>query len=415
MSASPVLYQQLRMLAEAALGAASDTANTFYFLPDGTNGPVPLPPGTPAPADVVLVPTSNATRLFPFGGLTMKAGAADPGINLVTDLPRGVQADAAFWTDASVQKFLLPYYASCMGYTASARLASLQRVWNGAWSTKQPYALLHVTGTPQGATAGSPQSVEPIWVVYLEGGVSRAQPLIWFETLPEFGTLPPLPAPPLLPAVPYVQPTGPDGPTYGALRSMAEWSASVSGDVVYFGYDPVRNTFDLTDGPGTGALVIPVQNPAVPAARPTSIEVTLTLSDGSSASIFDWMSYQKDPGETFNQPDAFFWSTGSIEQFMLPYYVSIDGFMGLPDLLSLQDAWQQNAAAYGGEFTGGAPGAFTGPEDGEVLGLVHIPRSLWVTEETAVLGQSLVVHVNEKGTPATTPASQFIARSRRKR
>ena len=419
MSASPLLYSQVRMLAEAALGVPDGQTSAFWFSSQNTNGPVLVQPGAlPSPQDVV-VPASNVTTIAPLAQVRLASGTGDPGVN-VMDLQPGalnpVQADAAFWTDASVYKFVLPYYASCKGYDAWSGVSRLMRVWNGSLPDgRQPYALLHVTGASIPPAGGQPTSLEPIWVVSLDSaGVSRAQPLADFsDPLPELSPQA-VPEPP----VEYTPPASFSGPapTYGALRSMAEWSASINGSFTYFQYDPEANVFNQTSTPPIdgSAVVIPVFNPNVPANRPTDISVTVTLPGGVTGSVFDFMSYEKDGGAA-SYPDAFLWSTGAIEQFMLPYYASIDGFGGLPDLLSIQNAWLQNFQGMGGYFTGGASGSFLGPDAGEVLGLVHIPRSIWVTEEeSAALGQTGFVHVAGKGV-RTTRASRFIARSRASR
>lgn len=415
MAAPPLLYRQVRMLAEAALGVPNGESAVFWFQPDNADGPVLQQPGaTPSP-DSVLVPAYNLTTVGPLSGVTMRVGT-EPGINVLTDLGAGVRADAAFWSDASVQKFVFPYYASCMGYDASRRLDRLQRVWNGSFTDRQVYALLHVTGSVPVQNGGTPQPVEPIWVVYFDepSGSSRAVPLASFpDPLPE------LPEQPLPQAEAYVQPDPAvlqgAAPTYGALRSLAEWSASMDTSFTYFAYDPRTNTFGNTQaGPGNGdAIVVPVYNPNVPANRPTDIAVELSLPDGTRGSVYDMMSYQKDGAA--NYPDAFCWSTGSIEQFLLPYYASVDGFGGLPDLLSIQNAWTQNYQGTGGWFTGGASGSLLGPQTGQVLGLVHIPRSIWVTDEgTAALGETGFVHTTADGV-STTGARQFISRSLRAR
>jgi hypothetical protein len=322
----PLLYPQIRMLAEAALGVPDGESATFTFDPANTNGPLLVPPHAPAPHGVT-VPVWNRTR-YP-----------DPGqVLLQVETPDGLaslnavqyRADAVFWSDAAVQKFVLPYYASCMGYDASKRLRKLEAAWNGDVPGKQVLALMHVTGVPRGAEgAGVP--MEPLWVVYLENGRLQASALADFPTSD-------LPAQNAPRPVPYTAPDlarlRPPYPGYTALRSMAEWAASLDTEPMYFTYDPEQRQFGppRAHANGGGGIVVPVFNPFV---RGTRLKPSRVMFGNH---------------ELAAECDAVFWSTGAIEQFLLPYYASIDGFAGLRDLQALRDTWLEGRPEVGGNL-----------------------------------------------------------------
>jgi hypothetical protein len=416
----PLQYSQVRMLAEAALGTPNATSNTFWFNPNVGDGPVLVPPGSNPQQEGVIVPTSNYTIISPLATVTLEPDTPTTpvGVDAVS-----LNADAAFWTNSAVQKFVFPYYASVMGYEAAQRLGQLQAAWNGEVPGVQVYALLHVTAAPD--SGGEPVPVEPLMVAFVEQvqGQARAAAMSLSNFIeryrpgPATELLTPDPQPYTLPGTAVL---GQPGPTYGALRSMAEWSACIDApDLKYFRYDPDTNTFGRPlDTPGNGdALEIPVQNTngrALPLAR-----VMVGLPGQTPVDLYEAMSYwRNEPVDVrrYYVPDSFFWSTGAIEQFLLPYYASIDGFLGLPNLLALQDAWQLNFKGTGGEFQGSGSGSVMGPEGGEeLLGLVHIPRSLWVTEESASVGESAFLHMGAEGKPRVTLAREFIAKTRRSR
>jgi hypothetical protein len=310
---------------------------------------------------------------------------------------------------------VLPYYASVMGYEASVRLTQLQAAWNGRVPGVNVYALLHVIATPV-QPGGAPAPMEPLWVVYLENpGTPTLGALPLAEFLARY-------TPPLAPALglPQPQPYDPPAPPapgaalpgYGALRAMAEWSAAIdTPEFTYFAWDPAQGPQggfgDPSDEFTAGQIVIPVQNADVN-ARPTMVrEVTLTMPGQPPVGIFEAMSYYRSvtgPLGRYYRPDSFFWSTGAIEQVMLPYYASVDGFSGLADLQVIQTAWNTSIQGTGGPA--GVP-ATLGSEVA-LMGLVHIPRSIWVTDESAASQETFVVHTRGGGTPRAISLRDFV-------
>lgn len=363
-TAPPLLYPQIRMLAEAALGVASFESATFTFDPTNTNGPLRVSPGAPTP-DGVTVPVWNETKYPDPGQVLLQVETATGRLATLNAVDHN--ADAVFWSTAAVQKFVLPYYASCMGYGAAARLATLEKAWNGDVPGVQVFALMHVSAPP--VQFGKDVPVEPLWVVFLEGEEVRAQPLAHFAGRIQ-GTLPiqPLPDP-----VAYTAPTLEEilrpYPDYTALRSMAEWSAALDMEPMYFTYDPYRRQFGeptphaITGG---GKIVVPVFNPFGKGKRlkPSSV-------------VFGNTELPADC-------DAVFWSTGAIEQFLLPYYASIDGFGGLKDLQDLQKSWTENRRFVGGNrLQGGREDPWLGPPDEDivVVAMLHIWPSMLESDQ----------------------------------
>ena len=404
----PLVYSQLRMLAEAALGLRAGEDATFVFDLPGTDespstnilGPQIVPQGAPIPPQGVVVPTSNPGNKFPDPGqvLVRVDGAEGPGVNAVE-----YHADALFWSNAAVQKFVLPYYTSCMGYQAYDQLTVLQQAWNGIHHGVQVFALMHVTGAPVGQP-GALKPMEPIWVVFLheETGTVKTLPLSVFSRRHP-GTVPPLerPAP-----RPYVAPepgTGTPYPDYTALRSMAEWAASLHTEPMYFTYDPEQRQFGpprpRMDPDGT-AIVVPAFNPYVHGKRVQNVHV-----------VFGDLDLAADC-------DAVFWSTGAIEQFLLPYYASIDGFGGLRDLQALRESWMENRAMVGGNLLHDGKEVQYQEDDGgdRVIGIFHIWPSMeesiteTETQTTALrLQTGLLVHAGPSG--GVTRRSHFNARA----
>jgi hypothetical protein len=137
---------QLRLIAEAASGLRGEPVH-FVGMPDGTIREVrhgqpggDAHPGeeakgvVPPPAEVVVVPAYTENMVPdkpPLTVATIQAmGVAEP-IDLL-DLPGGLgAADAVFWSESAVEKFLLPYYASVYGNQAARAVADILEAFHG--------------------------------------------------------------------------------------------------------------------------------------------------------------------------------------------------------------------------------------------------------------------------------------------
>lgn len=405
---SPLAYHQVRQLAESALSMATGPAS-FVF---NGNGMEFVPPELSPPEQGVLVQTSNRSKRPALGYMTLQlppaaAGGAPPALDTVL-----YHADAVFWSEAAVKKFVNPYCASCGGYHAADALTDLRRAWNGVAKEARVFALLHVTWD----TPPVPEHMEPLWVAFaaadgttsalpLAAYLQRYQPALEDDPAPATG-------------VPYIRPLPAPGdagyPDYNALRGVAEWSASLTRQPMYFTFDPASGQFQgpsATLPPVVGSqIAIPVYNPTVPRDRPSPVGAWIQApGDGA-------------PMDLSPMADAVFWSTGAIEQFMLPYYASVDGFSGLANLAALQAAWLQDVPGTGGGDDGdGPPTIMSEPMSEEVYALVHLPRSAWVSAEeapsemSAVLSETGLVHRDvSSGQTRVSSAASFIARRRQR-
>jgi hypothetical protein len=417
MAVTPLDYRQMRLLAEAALSQSGEPAT---FVVNGDSVELVPPDATP-PSEGVLVPTRNPTKRSALGYLTFQVPwtGADGTPTLVSlDVARRFHADAVFWSDAAVKKFVQPYTASCAGSSAVDTLEKLLLAWNGIAAGAQPFALVHVTWpAPTG-----PAEMETMWIAFLRiqgpnAGQADALPITAY--LAEFSPQPPLGG--MLSSVPYERPGLSSGteflPDYAGLRALAEWSMSLNGTPRYFLFDPVTNSYSppsTTLPPVVGSqIVIPVQNLTAPAnpLQPRGV----------------WLQPPNDAGpvDLAETADAVFWSTGAIEQFLLPYYASVDGFGGLPDLQKISDAWNDNVPGGGGGppvnlYPEGGTGGNGTTLDGnnEVYGLVHLPQSAWVSLEDSLSSVEIaMVHTPRapgRGT-AVTPARDFHRGTKRTR
>ncbi|WP_420127530.1 hypothetical protein [Longimicrobium sp.] len=410
MPVTPLDYRQLRLLAEAALGQPSGES-VFTF-----NGSVVelVPPEHQPPPDGILIPTVNRTKRPSLSYLTLQVPWTTPdGTRQLVSLDAlDFHADAVFWSEAAVMKFVQPYCASCAGSFASDELALLRRAWNGSAQGARVFAMLHVTWS----APGGPTPIEPLWVAFLrtegeDAGTVGALPVSGY--IAEFDPDVPVEMDPL--TVPYVRPLPTPAavslPGYSGLRGVAEWSASLTGGPMYFLYDPATGTYNAPSAtlpPVVGSqIVIPVHNQTVPPERLLPVGVWLQAPGGTA------------PVDLAGTCDAVFWSTGAIEQFMLPYYASVDGFAGLVDLGLIALSWTDNVSAGAGGLQV-APGPVLGPtllDDGnqEVYALVHMPKSAWVSlEESVATAEIAMVHgAGASGRTAVTSARQFIAKARR--
>lgn len=355
----PLDYRQLRLLAESAAGVDNQLAR-FYFDKQGTL----LRTGfdTPVAEDDVTVPAYEAGRFPPNRAVLQVDKFVDPETWYVAP----PTADAMFWSDAAVHKFLVPYIASCGGERAASLLALLRSAWNLYLAELVTvYALVHVTSTESGAPADLQASIQVVFaqnpVVAPFSGL-QALPLDEFVNL--YGGSESSDVDPVKP-VAYLR--GGDGtpqlPNYQKLRAMAEWAASLRNEPAYFLFRAGENGFrapqdTLPEEMGPGDIVVPAFTPTVPAGRPVLHGVWLNHDDSGSKNLA-------------HEGDALFWSTAAVEQFLFPYYASKGGLRALPDLEDIHDTWTMGA------------------ENG-VNALIHLPSSMW----TDVTVDSLVTRVD---------------------
>jgi hypothetical protein len=161
---------------------------------------------------------------------------------------------------------------------------------------------------------------------------------------------------------------------------MAEWAASLRDETGYFvfrsgeqGFEtPVHSTPPQVVGPGD--IVVPTFSPTVPDGRPLLQGVFFEPEGGTPERNLAF------------EGDALFWSTGSIEQFVVPYYASRGGLQSLPDLAVIASTWENTGPGRAPQPHAGQPAVEDGGEaaataevdaEVQVFGLIHLPTSQW--------------------------------------
>lgn len=375
---APLYYTQLRLMAECAEGTAG--GQTQFVFDDGTLSVLPsLNSGVLD--DQILITAENGGRrpantinLQVTAGATLEDGS--PPLPLES-------ADAVFWSDAAVQKFLFPYIASCGGHQAAEHLTMVQAAWNFYPAGEVTvYALVHTIAQP-GEVLGLGSITRVVYTVGTDDTLQIAQ-------LGEFVQRyrPVTVAASAGGEVDYWRgaPGAYQYPDYTSLRKMAEYVSSLREEPQYFICPPDAPArfegpspwlpLDLVDG----TIVVPVHNPTIPAARPQLGGVWFSPPAPMTGSVN--LSVQPGmPGWT-TSADALFWSTGAAEQFLFSYYASKSGFEGLKKLGEMAESWVLDRPIFLGAEQPPVVVGSPGPgETLQVLGLIHMPTSEWTQME----------------------------------
>lgn len=358
-------YGAFRRMADWSAGMVDERV-VFHYGAQGE-----LTANTPIRTPQLQVPVLNLGRVRRVESLQLVAGTG--GVELAD------HTDAAFWSEAAVEKFVLPYYASLGAGSAAAVLAQLLGAWAGPPMGVQVLALTHFAHPPE---PGSTTVADTLGVVYAQDGAPpRRATLARFlaDHRPDLlrPTLSvPNPAPPAPREMPQPHANAwalPAYPTYLEMRVMAEWSSSLRGAPAYFVYDTTRrpdpeNPYanfrpfaELPDGTET-SIVIPAYTEPLVKDRPPVLEMNIKPRILLSR-VQDLVP----------RADAVFWSTGAVEHLLMPYYAQVYGGQALRQVQQMHDVWWEHRPAAEGEADGG--GART-----EVYALLHLPNSDWTTE-----------------------------------
>lgn len=341
---APLHYHRLRMLAECAAGLEQDT--DFAFTPEGD-----LHVGAKPRAGTVLVPARGRGR-YPRNVVRLHTARTEDGGVEEMRIEPGI-ADALFWSDSAVHKFVVPYVASCACHDAPQALATLLAAWNYYPADRVTvYALVHVLKDGGGITLSMENRIH---VVYAERRNGSAETTLARLPLGDFvKAYPPAGGPGAgEPAAAAANgSTGSAGhqvayrhggesdrsqrPDYTTLRALAEHACALSTGPQYFLFKAGEHGFrqkTTTEMPEMepGDLVLPAYTPTVPPHRPRLHGVWCEGEDGGASNVAA-------------RADAMFWSDGAIEQFMLPYYASKGGLqLGLRELAEMTDTWSGSA------------------------------------------------------------------------
>jgi hypothetical protein len=378
----PLHYTQLRLLAECAVGVVDEPVE--FFFREGESLQIGRPEQEMRPKDV-LVPALDTGR-YPSNSVTLQVdGPHDP--RRPPNVPAGI-ANAVFWSDAAVQKFLFPYISSCAGSRASKVLDDVQSAWNYYPSNVEVYALVHVNRFAPDAVLELDRCIHVAYVE-IDGdrrtGLRMAALADFIVDYPSSGARPKAED---LATVDYyrgVDTRRPQTLNYQTLRALAEWACSIRDETQYFVFRKGKHGVGRPHlNPPTvypGDIVVPALTPTVPANRPSLHGVWLQ-PDGSA-----------DQSDMAKNGDALFWSTGAIEQFLFPYYASKGGFQSLPDLADLVTVWTGRQPQLGTRARRGGNAAFDvadepagdEPTGDQVAALIHLHTSEWT--EVTVEGQ----------------------------
>jgi hypothetical protein len=285
--------------------------------------------------------------------------------------------DAVFWSEAAVEKFVLPGYASLAAGSAAPALAQLMGVWAGTTEGVQVVALTHYARPVE---PGATTLADTLGVVYVPGGgaptrttlaafIARYRPDLQAPVLAV-----PNPAAPAPAQLPLAQDNrlgeGEYAPSCLELRVMAEWSSSLRGASAWFVYDATRPP-DLANpyarvtrrlrqpAPMPGTVVIPAfTQPLVPGRAPVrGVDV---VPDGAP-----------EAARIGARADAVFWSTGAVEHLLMPYYARVYGGQALGEIRELYEAWWHNRPRGEAADAAAAGGV-------EIYAFMHLPDSMWV-------------------------------------
>mgnify|MGYP006136957019 CR=1 FL=1 len=344
---TPLHYHRLRTLAECAAGLEHDT--DFAFTPDGN-----LEITSKPQAGRVAVPARGKGK-YPRNVVRLHTAPGEDGRVEELRLEAGI-ADAVFWSDSAVHKFVVPYVASCACHDAPQKLGMLISAWNYYPADRVTvHALAHVLKDGDGI----PLAIENrIHVIYAERRNGREGTILARLPLSEFVKAYPSPqggsgggepvnaggngngAGSAQPQVAYRRGGESDRgqrPDYTVLRALAEHACALATEPQYFMFKAGEHGFrhkTTTEMPELepGDLVIPAYTPTVPPQRPRLHGVWCDSEDGGTANLAAGS-------------DAMFWSDGAIEQFMLPYYASKGGLqLGLRELTEMTDMWSGEAS-----------------------------------------------------------------------
>jgi hypothetical protein len=372
-------YREFRMVAEWASAIRGDP---LYFAYEGATGRMRL--AQVSGREPPLFTPPNARRPV-MTEVEFAVGGAEP---LKLD---GHGSSALFWSESAVEKFLFPSFASASGDHAGRVLSRLYDAWYGyPGRVVQVCALAYRYGTD--AAAGELSLEACLGLVCLERSTRtlKLMPLDEFErTYPTDGPR----AMSTIPAVPgRAEPrTGWKVDRVGSIvaREAAEFVSGLRGHYVWFTLDDgeltpwICPTAAPGDSPPGTVIAHGVTLPLRP-DRPAPTSVAVYLDGGDVAHPV--VSPSDDPTRA---PDSIFWTDGSVERLLLPYYASVKGRSAPLFTAILMGKWDNSidVDCPGLECAVEAvrqslPGAGRAADDdySPVYAVTHLPRSEYVSD-----------------------------------
>ncbi len=359
----PMSGDELRLMSAWA-GEMPNENLVFVYGPDAVL--TRMDPAVPVSAADVLVPSWTGARPGRLSAIEFAVGGYDPACFSAREWT------AAFWSESSVEKFVVPYLAALTGGAAAGVLARVMTAWN-RWPDDQPVLGLLLRGwTKEGASLAVGELVDVLYLdLSVAGGELRVSPLEEFLAGIDPIRVPP---PPPREQVAYVRgPVTAALPRYPSqfdLRRMAEWANSLREKPMYFLFDVIDGSWsapvatlpeDLSN-----RVVIPAYTPPTRRVRPTPSRVTLHLDEGVCKELCG------------RKVDSAFWGTAAVDLVLMPYYARAYGVRALGELAHIDSVWM-------GLSTTAGPGA--DPDTEEPAAIIHFPKSDW--EPTDLLASAL--------------------------
>jgi hypothetical protein len=388
----------VRLAAECASGVRG--IGLWFTYRDGSiEASAQRPPGVVALGPVDTSP--DAIRTFPLKSVSISL----PDVEDPLVIP-GTEADALYWSEAAVEKFLLPYYVSVGGWAAGDLLLSqLAKAWFDYSATAvQVVAVGYRRGL--GPAEGPLTVGKTCFVVY-----SRVQPdgrlgplardsVESFVNTPGFigparGKDLPLHGHPsgCIGVVPYT------GATLNSIgcRELAEFARGVRGQYLSF-------------VPQAGGMAVHACPGAAPCEdAPEGVFTCLTLPGRpdrpAPSGVSAWVDGEVVPlvGPDRDHvllpapPDSMVWGDGALEELMLPYYASVMGRQAPFFNALLVGQWDGHMNVVPRRDDDAGPLAIqalqnivagVGPASSSVFAVVHLPRSEYVPASPVDVGGS---------------------------
>ncbi len=390
--------------AGADLASAARGTTVYFDYGDGmleiTDPPQPrVAPPVPVRSSLsaVRTPASRAE-------VTVGSEGAEYGSVLLN----AAAYSALVWGESAVEKFLLPYYASAGGPHAYAVVHAINKAWydfpvrypvcalafayppdalQGEWDLWDTVHVLHVQD-PLDERAG----LDAPYVLGTrpgpQGRLAMTPLLRYLRSFPPLETVIPPPPDAPLPRVRAPEGTEPTPVDSIGAREVAEYVSGLRGYTVRVYATGRAGGLEatLSPRPRSGPPLFEASSPFVRAGRPV-VSVSLAAGDGPLHPL--------DAGSDgpASRPDSVFWSDGSVEMLMAPYYTSVEGkgspwylmallwkWAGiidpdvtdaLPLLADIGQRVQQEIVAL--ETDQPLP-----PRDTRVFAIIHLPNSDWV-------------------------------------
>lgn len=307
---------------------------------------------------------------------------------------KGDECSALLWGESAVEKFIFPYYASAAADDAARFLERLGDAWYG-----YPGRVVHVCALAfrygTGADAGELSLDATVGLVCLEreSGKLRMMSLGDFvNTYPTGAARGTVPSPDRSDELPVECDPWSVGEGIGsiAVREAAEFVSGMRGRYVWLTMDKGELTPWVADSesPGKkpgGTIFAEGVTPRVRSDRPAPQTVSLRVEGRTSYEIVP-------PGaDPTTAPDSVFWTDGSVEKLVLPYYASVKGREAPFYTCLLMGKWDGviDAASNDPQCAVDAlqqliPGSAAGREGtSDVFAVTHLPRSEYVSEMAA--------------------------------